>query len=177
MQFKAYSPLVEVNGETVYAIVDGMIDSKDKALQILRKHGIQNPQPGKWFNQQDWLDSFKEIADELGDNALFNIGQRIPLNAIFPTEINTLMKALAAIDYAYHLNHRYGEIGSYKFQMLNDRTVKIFCNNPYPCAFDLGIIKAMVLRFMPDNNVLVKHDEMSPCRKNGAESCTYFISW
>jgi len=44
---------------------------------------------------------------------LFAIGKAIPESAIFPPEIQGLEMGLSAIDIAYHMNHRGGEIGHY----------------------------------------------------------------
>jgi hypothetical protein len=151
---------------------------KSKALDILKKNGIDNPQPNLWYPQEAWLAAFREIQDTIGTSTLFQIGMKIPESAKFPPEINTIEKALGAIDVAYHMNHRGGEIGSYKFVPTGDRQAKMICRNPYPCDFDRGIIEAMVRRFKPANSVaMVKHDNGQPCRKNGADSCTYLISW
>ncbi len=45
--FQAALPNVEVNGETVYSIIDGMGAFKSKAIGILSDNGIVNPKPGK----------------------------------------------------------------------------------------------------------------------------------
>ena len=55
----------------------------------------------------------------------------------------------------------------------------MICKNPYPCDFDKGIIKAVAKKFKPKDsvNIIVEHDESAPCRKKGADSCTYLVSW
>jgi hypothetical protein len=178
-QFVGFSPNVEVNGETVYAIVDGMGAFRSVAMQILQENGIGDLKPGIWYPQQKWLDAFKKISDALGENTLFNIGLKIPENAIFPKEIETIEDALRSIDIAYHLNHRNGDIGEYRFQSIGPKTAKLFCPNPYPCAFDRGIITAMAKRFKPKESALVnvKHEDSAPCRMKGADSCTYLVNW
>ena len=179
-QFKAYSPTVEVNGETVLSVVDGMGLFKKKAIEILSQCGIDNPQPGQWYSQQAWLDAFKIIAESVGDSTLFTIGQKIPENAQFPPEIDSLGKALGAIDMAYHMNHKGGEIGHYTLERSGERSAKVICKNPYPCEFDRGIISAFVKRFKPkgfDHYGLVSHEHTAECRKKGGESCTYSITW
>jgi len=177
-QFKALSPGVEVNGQTVLSIVDGMGAFKDAALAILKKSGIENPQPDHFYPQQAWLTAFKEIAEKFGPSTLTMIGKKIPENAIFPPEINTIEKALSAIDMAYHMNHRGGEIGHYRYQSSGEKSARLVCNNPYPCDFDRGIIMAMSRRFAPAGKTpKIVHDDSQPCRKNGADSCTYLVSW
>lgn len=177
--FKAYSSNVEVNGETVLSIVNGVGLFKKQAMDILAKNGINNPQPGQWYSQQAWLDSFKEISEQIGAKTLNAIGKAIPANANFPPDIDSIEKALSAIDVAYHMNHKGGEIGHYAFTKTGDKSGKMVCNNPYPCEFDMGIIEAMAERFLPSDSIMVnvEHADTQTCRKTNAESCTYIITW
>jgi hypothetical protein len=177
-QFKAYSPNVTVNGETVLSIVDGMGTFRDTALEILARRGIKNPQPGQWYNQQAWLNAFQEIHQKIGVNTLYRIGLSIPENAKLPPGINDVEKALGAIDVAYHMNHRGGEIGHYGFSRSAQSQGTMTCRNPYPCDFDRGIIEAMAKRFKPAGSLVkVLHDTGGPCRKNGGDACRYLVSW
>jgi hypothetical protein len=177
-QFKAFAQGVEVNGETVLSVVDGLGTFKRQAYSILEANGIKDPQPGQWYPQQKWLDSFKAIAEKLGSSTLYVIGSKIPSNAKFPPEIDSIEKALAAIDIAYHMNHRGGDIGVYKFAQTGPRSATIECRNPYPCDFDSGIIESMAKRFKPAGAFIrIEHDKSKDCRGKGAESCTYAISW
>lgn len=176
--FKAHSPKVEVNGETVLSVVEGMGVFKHRALKMLEAEGIKNPAPGSWYLQQSWLNTFKKISELIGQGALLQIGRKIPESANFPPEINDIHKALAAIDVAYHMNHRGGEIGNYKYEKLGPTSAKITCDNPYPCAFDKGIIQAMSEKFKPEGSaVIIEHAENQPCKNNGGDSCAYIIKW
>lgn len=174
--FKAFSPEVEVNGETVLSVVDGLGSFKRQAYAILEENGIKDPQPGRWYPQQKWLDAFKEIGSRLGKNTLFVIGSKVPDNAKFPPEIDSIEKALSSIDVAYHMNHKGGEIGSYSFKSTGPRSAKMVCKNPYPCDFDRGIIEAMAKRFKPsDGAIKVEHEGV--CRHTSGDSCSYAVSW
>ena len=176
--FQASSPNVEVNGETIYSIVDGMGVFKTTALKILNDNGIPNPQPGHWYKEQSWLNAFKDISEKVGDSTLYNIGQKIPENAIFPPEINDIHKALSAIDVAYHMNHRNGEIGEYKYEKTGDRSAKITCTNPYPDEFDKGIIFQMGKKFAPSGTVVsVTYDTNKSSRSKGYDSTVYLVAW
>jgi hypothetical protein len=178
-QFKPFAAGVEVNGETVLSVIDGMGSFRESALHILAENGIPNPQPGKWYSQKAWLDAFKSISDKMGDTTLLAIGRQIPENAQWPPEVNTLEKALGSIDVAYHMNHRGGEIGHYQLEMTGSKSGKMICRNPYPDAFDRGIIDAVCRKFKPKETLLVnvKHDDSQPCRKKGADSCTFLVTW
>jgi hypothetical protein len=177
-QFKAMAPGVEVNGETVLSVVAGMGVFAEKGKTILSKAGIQNPMPGMWYPQQAWLDAFRIIAETVGPKTLTTIGSKIPESAKFPPSIDSIEKALAAIDMAYHMNHRKGEIGKYGFELAGPTSAIMVCKNPYPCEFDLGIILSMARRFKPVGSMpTVDHVAGKPCRKQGADSCTYKVAW
>ena len=177
-QLKPFAPDVEVNGETVMSTVNSFPDfMKNVAMNILNQNGIINPEPGMWYSQQAWLNSFKEISDKFGSNTLFQIGKAIPANAKFPPEIDNIEKALGSIDIAYHMNHRNGDIGYYKLVSHNKNAKKLImqCRNPYPCDFDRGIITAMARKFQ--NGVEVELDSGKPSRKDGADESWYVITY
>ena len=177
-QFIAFAPGVEVNGQTVLSVVEGMPMVKKLAREILENNGLVNVQPERWYSQQGWLDSFKAIASRVGAATLYQIGTKIPENAIFPLDIDSLEKALASIDIAYHLNHRGGEIGHYNLKSFGTTEAVMTCHNPYPCDFDRGIISSMTQRFVGTGSTYsVFHSKEGGCRKNGDNSCTYLISY
>ena len=176
--FEAAAPNVEVNGETVLAIVAGMGSFSDRAERILASHGLVEPKPGHWYKQQAWLNAFRDIAGTLGPNTLYRIGLQIPERAQFPPEIASIDQALSAIDVAYRMNHRGGEIGNYHFESTGANSARMVCRNPYPSDFDRGIIQAMANRFKPANSFpRVELDGSAPSRRDGAESCTFLVSW
>lgn len=191
-QFVALNPRAEVNGQTVLSVANGLGPLKDVGFRILADNGLADPKPDQWYSQQFWLNAFRQISDRIGTGTLFRIGKSIPDNAVFPPEIDNIHKALAAIDVAYHMNHRLdrkvlfdpvsgymGEgIGHYHYRKLSDNQVEIKCDNPYPCDFDRGIIEQMAFRFKPAGvMVRVSHDENGGCRKAGGNVCTYVVSW
>ncbi len=155
--------------------------------------GVENPKPGYWYNQQYWLNAFKMIYENIGPKTLYAIGLKIPETAVWPPEIDSIEKALASIDVAYHLNHRLNQkilynsetkkmeegIGHYHFELVSPRKAKMFCDNPYPCDFDKGIITCIARKFQPPDSkfVFVSHDDSLPCRNKGADSCTYWVEW
>ncbi|MBT8225353.1 MAG: hypothetical protein HKP61_23195 [Dactylosporangium sp.] len=161
------------------SIVAGMGAFTSRALKVLAASGIQDPQAGQWYSQQAWLDAFQKLGEQLGPNTLIMIGKTIPENAKFPPNINSIETALASIDKAYHMNHRGGEIGSYKVVSSQPKSARMVCENPYPCDFDRGIVLGTATKYKPATSgaVRVSHDDTQPCRKKGARSCTYQIDW
>lgn len=191
-QFVAFNKNVEVNGQTILSVLDGMKGFESTALSILSKNGIDKPEPDKWYSQQAWLNAFKEISEKIGEKTLINIGQKIPENAEWPPDVNSLETAYASVDIAYHMNHRlngsllfnpengimHEGIGHYKYKKTGDREITMICENPYPCAFDKGIIKSVANKFKPTGaKVEFKEGVSTGCRSNGANACTYVITW
>jgi len=181
-QFIAIEPSVEVNGQTVLAILNGVGEVfKPRIAAILAKHGIAAPKTGEWYLQQKWLNAFKEIYEKIGNHTLFAIGKCIPQSAEFPKEISTLHDALSSLDIAYHLNHRNGEIGYYKILSFDEvsRKAEMECKNPYPCYFDKGIIMTLTRMFKPEDSINqdVIINTKFPTRAHGAESTFYDIFW
>jgi hypothetical protein len=197
VQFKAFEPGIEVNAPTVAAIVAGMGYFTKFSRRALSEVGIGTVADGKlvldrdaWYPQDAWLKAFETIARQVGDSALFNIGMSIPSNAPFPSGAVDMRTGVRNIDIAYHLNHRkdgrllfdketgvmYEGIGHYGCEPASDKNeILCVCDNPYPCAFDRGIIKAVAQQFAHDARVV--HDDAAECREHGANSCTYRVFW
>jgi hypothetical protein len=179
-QFIAFDDHVEVNGRTILSVINAMDFGREMRFDMLREHGI-NPEPGKWYKQQKWLNAFNSIYHHVGEKTLFMIGRAIPNNAAFPNNIKDLRSALESIDEAYHMNHRGGEIGYYRLINFDAQKRKAImeCRNPYPSEFDRGIITTMLRIYKPKSYVLgeCRLDKTKETRRNGGESCTYMINW
>jgi len=198
MEYVAFESGIEVNGQTVWAIVDGFRAFKVMASQLLldEKIGERGPnkvvvvRPDGWYPQEAWLRVFREIGTRVGEAVLYQIGTVIPRNAKFPPWVQDVHSAVKSIDIAYHMNHRKGGkemfdpatgkmlegIGHYGYEgdPKEKRLVSV-CRNPYPCMFDWGIITTMARRFAPVAQVV--HDDSKPCRRGGADNCTYVVTW
>ncbi len=175
-QFVAPDPQAKTRGVHIQAFLAG---TGGATQAILKKHGLLNIGPAQWYPLQNMLDALRELSE--GDFSrtldLVQLGQRISEHSAWPEEIQTIEDALQAIDVAYHMNHQ-GEVGSYQATRTGEREITMVCENPYPCDLDYGLIYGIARRFLPvDGNLLVEHDPDGPCRKHGADSCTYFVRW
>ncbi|MDR1903612.1 MAG: hypothetical protein LBQ88_15205 [Treponema sp.] len=197
MQFRVFEKDIEVNAPTVNSIVAGLgyftnlskrYLSREKIGKIVNKQLVLDS--GEWYSQAAWLRAFENIAQQIGDKVLFKIGLSIPENAVFPPFVVDIDTAVQSIDIAYHINHRkngrelfnmetgvmYEGIGHYGYERLPGQNKIISVSrNPYPCAFDRGIITAMARKFQ--SGAAVVHDDSKECRKDGRETCTYIVTW
>jgi hypothetical protein len=176
----------------------GFMDATTLASKLILAEGIGQAgpdgkaviDPNTWFPAPKALKAFKEIAQNVGSSVQYQIGAKIPENAVFPPSVKDIESALAAIDVAYHMNHRKNGkplfdpatgkmtdgIGHYSSKRVPGKNEIItVCDNPYPCEFDRGLITAMAKKFQA--NVFVFHDDKAPCRTKGGVSCTYHVKW
>lgn len=172
-QFVAFEQGVEITGQTILATIDGLGDAARTAFQ---RRGVAEIDPAGWYSQQMWLDVLQEL-DQSGLGNMVSVGMKIPENAIFPPEIDSMHSALASIDVAYHMNHRGGEIGHYHYEKLGDYHARLVCDNPYPSDFDYGIIYAMTRRYAAQGMDFKVVRADSPCRLKGDDRCIYEVTW
>ena len=175
--YKSYSPNVEVNGESILSVVEGMGAFKKTAYQILEENGIIDPQPQKWFNLQNYLNAFKVVAEKLGDATLKVIGMKIPETAVLPPQLDTIEKALTMMDQAYHMNYQNGEIGHYAFEKTGKNKGIMTCSSPYPCAYDIGIIEGFMYKLRSQGQIPRLKHVPGECRMEGARQCKYELAW
>jgi len=172
-EYVALEPDVEVLGGAILACIDGL---GEEAQAALREMGIDKVEPDQWYKQQAWLTALKM----LNNTDMFNmvaVGMKIPANAVFPPDINSISSALASIDVAYHMNHRNGEIGNYKYEAIGPQHARLVCDNPYPSDMDYGIIYAMAQRFAPPGVQFTVVRADSPSRLKGDDRCIYDVTW
>ncbi len=177
-QFKAFDPSVEVRGDVVLSTINVMGAFKRIAIGILEDHGIRDLQPHRWYPQQSWLASFETIAKKVGPNTLYQIGRQITEQAHYPPGLDSLEAVFSALDAAYQECHRGGEVGTYRFAVTGVSSGLLIAENSYPCDFDRGIVESLAQRFQPRGSFAdVRHDDLAPCKKLGADSCTYTVRW
>jgi hypothetical protein len=172
VQFVAFEPEVEVLGTVLMSLIEG---TQERIIPVFEKHGITNVRPDHWYPKQAMLDAMQEFGQTVD---LVSIGRGIPNLAQWPPEIDTVYKAFEALDQAYHMNHRGGEIGHYHVDFVGDQAVDVVAQNPYPCDFDYGLLFGLAQRYLYKGaNLKVIHDNTAPCRQKNGDSCTYHITW
>lgn len=175
-EYIAFDPHVEVLGAVLLTFFSA---AGENIQPVLAKHGITHVEPKGWYPQQEILNIYREIAHHpSGMFDLVSIGMCIPEEAVFPPGINSVESAMQALDVAYHMNHRGGDIGYYHASQVGPNHVMVECRNPYPSDFDYGVLYGLTRRFRPSHTgFTVRRDESMPSRKHGADSCTYHVTW
>lgn len=181
-QFEAFDPDVEVHGQTILAVVDGALSRfsaqyQERAREALAENGVEDPESDAWYPQQAWLDTFRVIADELEPHLLDRLGEQIPSIVDWPSGISGVEEGLRAIDDAYQLNHRGGDIGYYRFEPVAEQTGEVICRNPYPCLFDRGLVRAVAQRYAPVESFVYVEEKSEQCRREGDNACSYTVYW
>jgi len=176
MVFKASSPNAKVLGRNILIYLSGMGAFEMMGRSIIEAHGIDpNPKEEEWCNFQNFLDALKEIAEKTGKSTITMMGTRVATFAKFSPEINTLEQALQELSSSYHKVHQDDSGSNKEYIKVEDNKYKVIVKTPYPCDFDLGYLRGLVKRFVPQSFTRVLHDDNEPCRAKGAESCTYWI--
>lgn len=183
-EYRAYDPATEVAGEGIAAFSAGFPEKvREMGTKILEKYQLHDVRSGQFYPFQKYLDAMKDVADYFTPVLLELIGEQIASTAVIPPSIDSLELLLSMSDQALQMNHRGGEIGHWtcsdKGIVHGLRTMTIVSTTPYPCPFDRGVLEGFAGRFRPEGvtDVVVRHDDLQPCRGSGGDSCTYVISW
>ena len=178
------SESVEVSGRVVRQVADGLreLPTEDsvRSREILARNGLDEPNPDDWYLLVELLDALEAIGATLGDETLTRLGAKIPEGVEWPSNVETASDGFETVDEAYRLNHRGGDIGYYEFHEVADRERRVTCANPYPCAFDKGIIEGTLRAFGEEFSytpMVFLHETSEQCRDDGGEQCTYRVSW
>lgn len=176
VQYEPFDEGVEVNAQVIRSVVDAFPAAlQSQGEQVLADHNIEEYDADQWFPQSAYLDAYSEIAENMGERTINQIGNTIPDNADWPPEVDTVVAAIEGLDHVYNQNHRGGEFGEYAAEQIDDSTVRVECENPYPCALDVGIIEGIADKFGARRAHV---DEVgSDCRETGADACVYEVSW
>jgi hypothetical protein len=170
---------IEIKGQSIMAVVAAMSIVQKRALKILAQQGITPLESERWYPLESFLEVFRAIQAEIGLNTIKAVGRKIPENAMFPPNIVTIEDGFRSIDVAYRMNHRgTGNIGGYHYSRTGERTAQMLCDNPYPCPMDEGLLESIGGRFRPQDSIWVRVEHQpGGCRKDGAASCTFNLSW
>ncbi|MDY7225950.1 hypothetical protein [Hyalangium rubrum] len=186
---------IEVSGRNVLGLVQAFGQFKSIASQILLAEGLGRKgsdglvvvDTQSWYPFDAFLRAFARASQQMGDSVLHQIGVSVMKTVEWLPTIKDVKTMMEAMDASYHMQHRKNGrpmwdpttghikegIGHYKWKPRPDGSMEVESNNPYPCAFDKGLLFGGMRRLNATGSIL--HDEMSPCRKKGHASCIYIV--
>lgn len=180
-QYEPFDDGVEASGRTLLALEESLSrfseEYRRKAREALAEYGIEDPDPDGWYPQEAELNAFETISRELEPHIVDRLGEQIPDAAEWPDDVSGAEEGLRSIDEAYHRNHRGGDIGYYRFEKVDERTGRVTCENPYPCLFDRGLIRATAKKYSPVESLVFVEERGEECRREGDDRCTYTVYW
>jgi hypothetical protein len=186
---------VEVSGASIGAMLDAFAQYPSIVSKYLQQFGLVSGNKTQidrtnWYPLDKWLAVHGAIAKDVGLNSLYTIGKKVPEHVDLPPQVTDIRSVFGSLNVAYHVSHRKDGklmfdpatgimtegIGNVTCELANnEQKLTLKFENPYPCEFDRGLIHGFATRFEPTARVL--HDNGAPCRKKGASSCTYIVSW
>jgi hypothetical protein len=182
-EFKA----IEVSGRNVLGLVQAFGQFKSLASQILLAEGLgkKGPdglvivEPETWYPFDAFLRAFARASQQMGDSVLHQIGVSVVKTVEWQPTVKDVKSMMEAMDAGYRLHHRrHGRpikegIGNYRWKAQPDGSLEVESDNPYPCAFDKGMLFGGLRRLKAPGAIL--HDETHRCRKRGHGSCVYVV--
>lgn len=186
---------IEVSGGVVLGLIQAFGQFKALASQLLLAEGIGEKGPdglvivdaSTWYPADAQLRALAHAHQQMGDSVLHQIGVAVAKNVQWPSSIKDIRTMTEALDQGYHMNHRkHGRlmweperntllegIGHYRCKPRSDGSMEIEATNPYPCAFDKGLLFGAMRRLHAVGSI--RHDEAQACRKRGHPSCVYVV--
>jgi hypothetical protein len=178
-EFECYDSAIQTGGGVIDAFLSAFGSYKSRGEKVICRHlGIErvDPRPEAFYPVTKFLGAMAELQEQFGAGFMRKIGAFIFEKAVFPPGIDSAEKGLSVVNQAYYMNHRNadGKIGGYHWQA-GAAGGTMLCDNPYPCAFDMGILETIARRFEPAAAVM--HEPNEPCRHEGGEHCSYSVRW
>ena len=179
-EFDCSDERIQVRRGVVDAFVAAFGPYKARGERVVCRHlGIESigTDPEGWFSAPRFFSAMAELQDQFGSPFMRKVGSFIFDKAVFPPGIDALTKGMEVVDTAYYKNHSdeaKGRIGGYHWHPGTARAGKMICDNPYPCAFDLGIIETIARRFEPSAAVV---HVAGACRHEAGDACSYAVEW
>jgi hypothetical protein len=123
------------------------------------------------------LHALRDLQTQFGAGFMRRVGQHVYEHAPIPPQLETFESVLAELDQVYQANHQNGagRIGSYAWTKVADDRGRMVCDNPYPCAFDMGLLAGVSKQF--DVEITLAHEDEATCRHLGGDQCTYVVEW
>ena len=179
-EFDVQDESIMVKGMLLTAFLQAFGAYKSRGERVLKRHlGGESIEinENELYPCSKVLAGFRELQDQFGPDFIQRVGQFLYENVPFPEELDSFEATLAGMNPVYYGTHANaeGKIGHYRFEKTGPKSGLMVCDNPYPCAFDMGILLGVAKSF--GEEATITHEKEEPCRRDGGERCTYRIEW
>lgn len=171
-KYFASSSNAQVIGQVMQAFLDNI--HIEQIEPILRRHGLSEIHPDKWYAQQHFASLYRELAEE-NDVSLVAIGVQTIETLNFPPEVNSIPSALQALQSLYQRIHRNipTEEG-WNITELEEGRIRVDFNSPYADEAAYGYLYAIAQRFCPKGHEFA----VRPIEDLGMQGPTQFeVAW
>lgn len=150
--------------------------------RVIKRHlGVDELSEDATYPVTRFLAAIRELQEQFGTSFIRRMGVLVFEKSTFPPGLDSALKVLESLDYAFHMNHpnARGTLGGYHWSAVSvppgRGRGKMVCDNPYPCSLDEGILEGVIAHYSKEWSIT--HDEAGPCRAKGGESCSYLVEW
>ncbi len=172
-------PNAEIIGQNLMSTVVHL--NRESVQPFLKRHGLDDIDPEKWYPLSQWMAVLNDIEDEGGGMMDFvSLGLAIAETAVLPPEVDnaSFEEFCEGMDYAYQMNHRNGDVGHYIAEKVADGHMKVSVTAPYPDDQAYGVLYGFARRFLPKGTSFsVKYDEDVPRMEKGGDRTIIHIRW
>jgi len=179
-EFECADPTILTGGGVIDAFLSAFGSYKGRGEKVICRHlGVDrvDASPEAYYPVARFLGAMSELQGQFGPGFMRKIGAFIFEKAVFPPGIDSAPKGMSLVNEAYNMNHQHadGKLGGYYWTQTSGSGGVMLCDNPYPCAFDIGILETIARRFAP--SAVVTHRTLETCRHDGGDRCFYEVRW
>lgn len=177
MKYSAFSPETEITGAILQVMYSYNFPyASPSVAEIMSAHNLNDPQPDKWYKQQDFMNCIETIEEKLGHEAVENTAFQMLYN-FHALPVIDLEADLIYGDTGYQMCHRNGEIGYFELIDFNEiqRTAIMEIQTAYPTQFIKGLIKSVVIKHVPEGTFAVEPNDTQ--QTESADKRIFKITW
>ena len=164
----------EYSGAALSSFVLAFANSDRIVEKLLTDAGVDRIDPGAWYDH-DWAISlFYKIGEQVGRDALMEVGRRMIETAVYPPGIDNIYTLLMSLGDAYRLNCRGPGIGDVVCTIEDEHSATLDWSAKGPCAIGMGILEGSCARY--GVKPLIEHGA-DGCKDTGSPTCIYHVSW
>ncbi|MDZ5473913.1 aspartyl-phosphate phosphatase Spo0E family protein [Bacillus sp. 31A1R] len=147
---------LKVNGSLISNIIQGSLEFDSSLNKLINEYQLNRKDPFEWYSLEEFQTIFSYLEENYDPNIFTNIGRYVPINCIFPENIDSFEKGLFNLNTAYHLNHTSKKAGFYEVIFDGRNEFQVICHTPfYPYAFNYGILKGLAEKYRVEVQITV----------------------